>query len=270
MSACLVDPSFRQALVRYARRRVPAADVDDVVQETLCDALAPGGPASRAEMLRFSMTILRRRIVDLYRARGRSPLLPGCTTYEGMHDPRATLEARDCLQRIELEPDALALLLADDPADSAAVAARVGLTPEAARQRVSRQRRRLRMWLAAAATFSLLAMLGGAALQEPRIEAEPLSAPLSGLALHATFRVESIDTEAVLPRGLVGAEVRVDGGTVLLRGRPLFSLESLEAGVGIGHTARGEPLRLFVRSEGTRLTVESWTGALRGRVVLVR
>jgi len=65
LSPSLVDPSFRRALVRYARRRVPAADVEDVVQETLCDTLAAAAPLSNAELLRWSLTILRRRIADL-------------------------------------------------------------------------------------------------------------------------------------------------------------------------------------------------------------
>lgn len=270
MSACLVDPTFRQALVRYARRRIPAADVDDVVQETLCAVLTPGAPASRSELLRFSLTVLRRRIVDFYRMRSRAPLLRACTTWEGAHDPYPSLEARDCLQRIELDPEALDLILAETPTDTTEAAARAGLSPEAARQRVSRHRRRLRLWLAAAATLSVLAMLGGAVLREPHIEAEPLSAPLSGLAVHASFRIESIDSESPLSLGLVGAEVRVDGGTVSLRGRPLFVLDSLEAGVGLGHSARGEDVRLFVRADGARLTVESWSGRFRGRVVLAR
>ncbi len=155
-----------------------------------------------------------------------------------------------------------------EPADSASTAARIGVSPEAARQRVSRQRRRLRTWLSAAATCSILFVLGAALVRGPGIEAEPLAAPVSGLTTHASFRVASVDSESPWAHGLVGAEVRIDGGVVSLRGRPLFVLSSLERGVGLGRSVRGEEVRVFVRAYGARWIVESWSGPFRGRVVL--
>jgi hypothetical protein len=47
-TARLADPALRDALLRYAWRRLPPAEVDDLVQNTLTDALASSGSCARA------------------------------------------------------------------------------------------------------------------------------------------------------------------------------------------------------------------------------
>lgn len=71
----LDDPALRGALRAMVRRRVAAADVDDVVQSTLTDAVAaPEPPADREQLRRWVFGIARHKIVDAHRARRREVL----------------------------------------------------------------------------------------------------------------------------------------------------------------------------------------------------
>jgi DNA-directed RNA polymerase specialized sigma24 family protein len=70
----LGDPALRQSLQDFVRRRVPASDVDDVVQTVLCDALAvEGRPGDPAELRRWLLGIARHKVADLHRRAYREP-----------------------------------------------------------------------------------------------------------------------------------------------------------------------------------------------------
>ena len=267
-TATWFDPAFRQTLVRYARRRVPAAEVDDVVQEALCDALASNAPKSRPEMLRWSLTILRRRIVDSYRARRSHESLDAVAA----PDPEPTLEARDVLARLEFSHDAMGLILAESEGNSLErVACDHGLTPEATRQRVSRHRRHLRAWLAAAAVLGALAV-AYSSLPEA-IGPEPAPAVGDSLdALDGTFVVERVTSEQALARAFGGRTLRVAHGAVTVDGRPWLTIDSVLAGSVRAHDGRGVAHTFFVRHEpgDHRWQLESWSGPWQGQVLLRR
>jgi DNA-directed RNA polymerase specialized sigma24 family protein len=283
-TATWFDPAFRQTLVRYARRRVPAAEVEDVVQEALCDALQSSAPSSRPEMLRWSLTILRRRIVDSYRARTRAAHEPddsAAALAAGAHHPEPGIEARDCLLRLDFTHEAMDLILAESAGDSLELVARNnGITPEAARQRVSRHRRYLRTWLAAAAMLSLLAAFAWDSA--PDIHPEPLGvlAGTSLAALDGAYLVESVDPDEALgpvdrelARTLQGATLHVENGVVVARGKVLLTLDTLHGGSLRGHDGHGQSHLVFARGslrDGERVQLESWSGRFRGHVALRR
>jgi RNA polymerase sigma factor (sigma-70 family) len=67
-AAFLGNPSLASALARYVRTRVPTADVDDIVQSTLADALASGSPPeNEAELQPWVFGIARNKIADFFR-----------------------------------------------------------------------------------------------------------------------------------------------------------------------------------------------------------
>src|SRR6185437_13376397 len=72
--AALADPALRRALADFVRRRVPPADVDDVVQTVLCDALiAQGRPRDPEGLRRWLLGIARHKVVDVHRRARREP-----------------------------------------------------------------------------------------------------------------------------------------------------------------------------------------------------
>src|SRR5262245_44234503 len=70
----LGDPALRQTLADFVRRRVPASDVDDVVQTVLVDALAAEGrPRDPGELRKWLLGIARHKVADLHRRAHREP-----------------------------------------------------------------------------------------------------------------------------------------------------------------------------------------------------
>lgn len=64
----LADPALRRTLEDMVRRRVPASEVDDVVQATLTEALAAASAPDEPEALRrWVFGIARHKVVDYYR-----------------------------------------------------------------------------------------------------------------------------------------------------------------------------------------------------------
>ena len=86
---------LNELLVDYARRRVRADEVDDVVQATWAAALR-GGHDGRGTLEGYLLKILRRRIVDRYRERSRI----GALAFEPLAPPDAQ---RASAARAELE-----------------------------------------------------------------------------------------------------------------------------------------------------------------------
>lgn len=67
-------PDSRRSLADFVRRRVPSADVDDVVQTVLVEALAaPGRPTDASELRRWVLGIARHKVVDFHRRATREP-----------------------------------------------------------------------------------------------------------------------------------------------------------------------------------------------------
>ena len=137
------------------RALVGAAEVDDLVQETLLRAVAHIGRLdSPRGFTAFLLRTLRNLCIDHLRARRRRPLgLDPCQPELAAHGESERIERSDLVQR------ALALL---GPVDRQAVAmfhfrglsyaeiaAHLGLTVAAVNQRISRSRQRLRSGLVA-------------------------------------------------------------------------------------------------------------------------
>jgi DNA-directed RNA polymerase specialized sigma24 family protein/quercetin dioxygenase-like cupin family protein len=163
-------PELRHALERYVRCRVPAADVDDVVQTVLCDAWAAAPRTSCRELSRWVMGIARHKVADMYRdtaARSRTAQRVGCLTrasYDGGYAAQDWLRwaetrvgedaaARRTLQWMARESEGEKL---------AHIAEREQIPQAVVRQRVSRLRRRMRRWYAAElAAIAVVASFAG-------------------------------------------------------------------------------------------------------------
>jgi RNA polymerase sigma factor (sigma-70 family) len=213
-AARLADPALRQALLRYARRRLPAAEVEDLVQNTLTDALvSANAPSDDSEFQRWVHGIARHKIADSYRRRGRLPILdPDIDAKAG----DAFAETGELTQWIERELPktdganaTLHWLLRESDGESLDEIARDAALPAPrVRQRVSRLRRHFHArWLAIGAAGLILLLAAGLLLRRtrapssvPPIAREP-SPPIQQVAPKAS---ESAPPLQELPAG--GAE----------------------------------------------------------------
>jgi len=76
-SGLLADAALRRGLTRFVRRRVPALEVEDIVQATLTEALASRHQPDEAKQLqRWVYGIARHKCVDFYRRHGREAPAP--------------------------------------------------------------------------------------------------------------------------------------------------------------------------------------------------
>ncbi len=67
-TARLADPALREALLRSARSRLSSGEVDNLVQNTLTDALAASNtPLGDDDFQRWVHGIARHKIADIYR-----------------------------------------------------------------------------------------------------------------------------------------------------------------------------------------------------------
>lgn len=162
----LGEPALRRVLVDFVRKRVPAADVDDVVQTVLMEALAaPARPQEQAELTRWLLGIARHKVVDHHRRTSREaaaeiPDLPAppppleeqalVTWAEKQAGPSS--DARNTLEWMarEGEGEKLETIAAEEQVPAARI-----------RQRVSRMRRWMKeRWLAELAAAAALVVLG--------------------------------------------------------------------------------------------------------------
>jgi DNA-directed RNA polymerase specialized sigma24 family protein len=169
-AARLADPALREALLKFARRRLPPGEVDDLVQNTLADALAaPAVPSDEAELRRWLRGIARHKIADLFRRHGRLPPLDSGVETSSSDSGPATGELTQWIER-ELPKTKGAhatlrwLLRESDGETLDEIARDAALPAPRVRQRVSRLRRHFQTrWLAlGAAGLSLL--IGAGAL----------------------------------------------------------------------------------------------------------
>lgn len=172
-SARLADPALREALLSYARRRLPQTEVDDLVQNTLTDALvSANAPGDEREFQRWVHGIARHKIADLYRRRGRNPLLdPELDAKVASCDPGpATGELSQWIERELPQTDGaqatLHWLLREGDGETLDEIARDEAMPAPrVRQRVSRLRRHLHSrWLALGAAGLGLLLCAGLSL----------------------------------------------------------------------------------------------------------
>jgi len=198
-AARLADPALREALLKFARRRLPPGEVDDLVQNTLADALSStSAPTEEADFRRWVRGIARHKIADAYRRRGRLPPLVAELDASGADPGPATGELTQWIERelpkTEGAQATLHWLLRESEGETLDEIARDAALPAPrVRQRVSRLRRHFQTrWLALGAAG--LALLIGA-----------------GILCHAwrgTRAASPIARETVTPHGAPSAALR--------------------------------------------------------------
>jgi DNA-directed RNA polymerase specialized sigma24 family protein len=166
--ALLASPELRSALSRFVRGRVPEADVEDVVQATLTDALAAHkAPSEAEEVRRWVFGIAKNKIVDVHRKAKREVGSDEAPGDEAVAES-APLSARDLLRWAEKElpegegaDSTLEWMLREGAGEKLEhIAADAQLPPARVRQRVSRMRRHFRArWAAQLAAAAVLVVL---------------------------------------------------------------------------------------------------------------
>ncbi len=174
-AARLADPALRQALLRYARRRLPAAEVEDLVQNTLTDALvSANAPSDDGEFQRWLHGIARHKIADGYRRRGRLPILDSDVDAKAGDAFAETAELTQWIERELPKTDGanatLHWLLRESDGESLDEIARDAALPAPrVRQRVSRLRRHFHArWLSLGAAGLILLLAAGLLLRRTR------------------------------------------------------------------------------------------------------
>ena len=222
----MATPGVRASLLRYAQRRLPREDAEDVVQQALCDALGIAAPETPGEQTRLLMTIVKRRVVDWYRARRPStPIADDDVTTA----PENAWLARDLLRRIEEEASptdrrALDWLVREHEGESlTAIAEEERFTPVALRQRIHRLRASLRAHHLAIAVALLLGLGFFAKTRHEAIGIDPESTFVVGDA-RGIYRIEALSVteatpaERVLLESYRGGLVRVEGDRIVALG----------------------------------------------------
>lgn len=194
--ALLASPVIRRVLTRYVARRVPACDVDDVVQATLCDALASGrAPQEAPDLQRFVLSIARFKVVDALRLAGRAaPAEAG-----ELPAPAPPVEALSLARWAERQlpggaasEATLRWMVREAEGDKLeSIAADEDLPAERVRQRVSRLRRWMReRWVAELALVATLAVVAVALLgtMRPRAHEAILPEIAAGAPVDARLR----------------------------------------------------------------------------------
>lgn len=185
----LGDPALRKSLLDFVRRRVPSADVDDVVQTVLMEALAsPSRPEDPSELRRWVLGIARHKVVDFHRRATREPP----TELPDIEGSPAPIEARSLARWAEEQAgDAgeaqktLAWMAREGEGEKLeAIAAEEQVPAARVRQRVSRMRRWMKeRWTAELAAVAMLTLIALAAWwilrgeEKPTTDKGPLAPP---------------------------------------------------------------------------------------------
>jgi RNA polymerase sigma factor (sigma-70 family) len=180
----LADPGLRRALEDFVRRRVPAPDVDDVVQTVLCDALAAEGrPGDPAELRRWLMGIARHKVADHHRRSTREEV----ADLVELPAPPPPIEAREMARWAERQvastrdaKQTLAWMAREGEGEKLeSIAAEEQVPAARVRQRVSRMRRWMKeRWLAELAAVAALAVIAVLVARLLRREEAPQIAPM--------------------------------------------------------------------------------------------
>ena len=188
----LADPELRRFLLEFVKRRVSAADADDIVQTVLCDALvAKNLPTEKEELRKYLLGIAKHKVVDTHRRTAREEVgdPPELATNPPPIEEESLLrwaekqappteEAQKTLSWMAREGEGEKL--ENIAADERVPAARV-------RQRVSRMRRWMKeRWIAELAAVAALGVCAfvvwrifgqtpdGTDIAKPDISAEPI------------------------------------------------------------------------------------------------
>jgi RNA polymerase sigma factor (sigma-70 family) len=161
----LAEPGLRRVIEDFVRRRVPASDVDDVVQTVLCDALASAArPADSEELKKWLLGIARHKVADHHRRAQREPAaeLPEIEAHPPPIEERAL--ARWAEEQAAGEGEAqktLAWMAREGEGEKLeSIAAEENVPAARVRQRVSRMRRWMKeRWMAELAAVALLSIL---------------------------------------------------------------------------------------------------------------
>lgn len=175
--------------MKYARHRLPPGEVEDLVQNTLTEALiATNAPSEEADFRRWLHGIARHKIADSYRRRGRQPVPSPDVDQRAAEASPSTGELSQWIESELPKTDGaqatLHWLLREGDGESLDEIARdLDLPAPRVRQRVSRLRRHLHArWLALGAAGLLLLVGAGALFQRasqpplpPSIAREPVT-----------------------------------------------------------------------------------------------
>jgi RNA polymerase sigma-70 factor (ECF subfamily) len=163
----LTRPDLRRSLVNLARRIAPAHEAEDIVQESLVDALTTrSGPRDRAHLEAWLRAIVRHRVSDYYRRTGREQ---AGAVPEGQVEPDEGSErellrwAEEALPGGRADQQTFEWLLEEaDGEHLETIARREQMPSDRVRQRVTRLRRHLReRWaLELAAVVGVLFLVG--------------------------------------------------------------------------------------------------------------
>ena len=183
----LSSPELRRLIEQVARKRVPAVEVEDIVQTVLCDALASSNAPKDAEQLRkWLVGITRHKVADFHRkgSGGRKVELPD--QLEAEPEPHSAREWADWAdQQTEGDEQAkrtLGWMAREGGGEKLAHIAEDEALPHAqVRQRVSRLRRWMkRRWaaeLAAVAAVLLSILVAWYLLRKQEPIAKPIPTP---------------------------------------------------------------------------------------------
>lgn len=262
----LAEPALHQSLSAVLRRKVPHADVEDLAQTTLCEALeAERLPDEPGELKKFVLGIARHKAADHHRRAFRSPVMLAEAADPVAPSLGNEVEARALLGRIaesvandHREQETLDWIVREHEGEPLGEIARTEkVEAPAVRQRVSRLRRMLRARYAG--VLVLLLGLGGLGYEASRARPEAILVdPAVDPAGHALgtaqgkWRVVKVMKAEGIDRDPYAVTVRIDGNRVELGG-PFVG-------------ARGTIADLVPRSDGsfTFTVVDEKGGVTRG------
>jgi DNA-directed RNA polymerase specialized sigma24 family protein len=196
--ACLTNPTFRAGLARFVRSRVPDAEVDDIVQATLSDALeAARHPDADEEISRWVYGICRHKVVDSFRRMRRevpSDLLGDDEAVSPASAPTGAMDlmhwAKTELPRGPEHEQTLEWMLREGDGEKLDVIAREAEVPAPrVRQRVSRLRRHFKArWAVEVAALAVLLVALALILRGRRHETEVAPRPEPSVEPSPTVR----------------------------------------------------------------------------------